>query len=219
MASASTFTLDTYEFPNKSQAKAFVKQLLADSRSTHGLRERLPNSTQQILYDLVQYCDDKKQQELSEIDYFVLSAQQGSTCFAVKKTDDTYVCFSYNTALDVTLRSPENLATKAARIEITPQTEQFRAMHTTSGMGVCVLTGNTLPSNMLHVDHHFDNAPFGKLWTAFLEIRGLHAKDIETRSSDSGRLFIDRELANAWSQYHEEHAVLRLVRKEDNLRM
>jgi hypothetical protein len=72
---------------------------------------------------------------------------------------------------------------------------------------------------MLHVDHLFDDVPFHKLWKDFLEIRGLQADDIETKPSESGRIFIDRELANAWSQYHQEHAVLRLIRSDINQRM
>jgi hypothetical protein len=66
----------------------------------------------------------------------------------------------------------------------------------------------------LHVDHEI---PFKKLFDDFLEEQLLCYEDVEIQDLGLDSQFADRELAQAWKQYHQDKAKLRLTHSQCNL--
>ena len=128
----------------------------------------------------------------------------------IVKKDNTSVGISWHTALQPSGGSSKKQdVCQAARYEINDQILDFREK--TSSL--CELCNDpiTVGIDIVHVDHI---KLFDELFKLFMKTLSITYNDIDTEN----RLFIDRNLALQWSQFHKEHATLRVVHKTCNLK-
>jgi hypothetical protein len=225
--SMAKFKLGDHTFTTKTSALAFMKGILSES-ANQGLYQELSPYFQRILHDLVSYHSQDKQDLLHrDFKCFVVATQQNTRCFAVKTAADVpeHVCFSYQKCLNSTLRSQRHWVIAAARAIIMPQIKSFRASRTTNGVCTCEISGNVVPGDAVHVDHHFEKTPFHKLLQDFMAFKNLSFDEMETKEKQhggdcvahDGREFVNPVLNDAWTAYHAQYAVLRMVCSEFNM--
>lgn len=98
----------------------------------------------------------------------------------------------------------------AARTAIEEQVRNFRDTNLKAGV-VCEITGVSLSRDCSHVDHCSPQT-FDALLSAFCEQESLHSDAVEVDSKYGViPVFADKTLASEWSEYHAEHAKLRLL--------
>ncbi len=143
----------------------------------------------------------------------------GQHCFGFRRKDDTLEDISTTKIFDTSTGTPESNATKAFRLCIQPQIQEFRRSTFQGGAIVCPLTSLTLQNDKdTHIDHHYDILPFKVLLTSFLEDEEMKLADIETVSDGTrGRKLKDPYLQCKFEAYHKKHAVLRTIAKKANL--
>jgi hypothetical protein len=133
--------------------------------------------------------------------------------FWIKRKDGTSIDISWVIALKPGGRpDPKEDASKAARYEIY---EQIHHHHKNGECNVCPICDVPMQRKFnLHVDHEI---PFKKLFDDFLEEQLLCYEDVEIDDLGLDSRFADRELAQAWKQYHQDKAKLRLTHSQCNL--
>jgi hypothetical protein len=100
---------------------------------------------------------------------------------------------------------------RAAREEISYQIDDFKVSDDLTE--VCDICGEELHGNT-HVDHVIN---FDTIFSNFLKEKNMSYNDIKTDETDAIGVFIDRDLANEWREYHELNATLRRVHGGCNL--
>ena len=141
----------------------------------------------------------------------VVASTMGTHCLAVARADGTWERWSYASAISPP--KPWARFADVARHVISPQILAFRGSvseRVSAVSGVAIVGGG-------HVDHA---AP----WTFDALLRSFvtsHAVDVDTVAyvdrPDGFTWWVDDALTAAWSTYHAETAVLRLVTAEENL--
>ena len=106
---------------------------------------------------------------------------------------------------------------KAFRNAIYPQTQEYLKINELEdGKYLCEITGEILERSEIHIDHHFQVITFLKLVEQFLEINNLTYDDITLIYTDDG-MILNNEHRRMWGKYHQETAILRLIKKTYNL--
>ena len=100
----------------------------------------------------------------------------------------------------------------AMRVAIQPQIEEYKNKNP---IKVCELCGEHY---RIEIDHHSEKSPFAKLYNDFIEANKL---DIPTDFDDTKshmKCFkeSDHHFENSWAQYHEKHAILRMLCRKCN---
>ena len=137
-------------------------------------------------------------------------------CFKLTRSDGSWTDFSFRKCLEKI--SPARYAKAAARHEVREQTEYFKAHAFT---GRCAITNEPITLSDAHVDH-VPPATFDVLFADFLSSRRIRIEAVATAGVGDcqiGRIFVDRELAAAWCEYHRKHAKLRIVSAHANLNL
>ena len=141
----------------------------------------------------------------------VVASVKGTHCLAVARADGTWERWSYASAIKPP--TPWARFVAVARHVIDPQILAFRATvpeHVSAVSGVAIV-GNG------HVDHAFPMT-FDAILRSFVT---AHAIDVPSVAyvdrADGFTWWVDDAITAAWSVYHAETAVLRLVTAEENL--
>lgn len=100
---------------------------------------------------------------------------------------------------------------RAAREEISSQIDDFKVSDDLTE--VCDICDEELYGNT-HVDHIVS---FDTLFSNFLREKNITYSDIQTDETHAIGVFIDRDLATEWHEYHETYATLRRVHSGCNL--
>jgi hypothetical protein len=79
------------------------------------------------------------------------------------------------------------------------------------------ITGERLTAKNSHVDH-MRPLTFQRLARDFLASRKLRLEDLRTTKAGNVTTLTDRDIADAWQQYHRENAKLRIASKRANLK-
>jgi hypothetical protein len=80
----------------------------------------------------------------------------------------------------------------------------------------CALTGIHVTVAQCHADHIY---PFTRLVDDWLAVEGITFEEIPLQYTDQphiGRVISDQGLYDRWVEYHQEHAVLRIVHSDAN---
>lgn len=137
-------------------------------------------------------------------------------CFHLLRTDGTRTDFSFRSCIKPPTAREEALS--ALRSEVCAQTQKVKADAFAAGVVHCAVTGGVLTWESAHVDHV---VPFEQLVVAFLKSEQLVVESLKVRPTEDGATstwLVDRGVAARWSEYHREHAVLRITSAEWNLR-
>lgn len=141
----------------------------------------------------------------------VVVSVKGTHCLAVARADGTWERWSYASAIKPP--TPWARFADVARHVISPQILAFRG---SVSERVSAVSGVAIVGNG-HVDHAYPMT-FDTLLKAFVE---EHAIDVPAIAyvdrADGFTWWVDDALTAAWSAYHAETAVLRLVTAEENL--
>lgn len=143
-------------------------------------------------------------------------------CFWLTRVDGTRTYFSYPACIRGEDLTPEKKATLAFRHEIRDQLIAFKQSVFTGSDVRCALTGVMVDFYSSHVDHVY---PLQRLQQDFLLGEHLSLSQIAVQQWQEGEqqrggariLFLDRDFATRWSEYHQKHAVLRVTSPEANL--
>ena len=129
-------------------------------------------------------------------------------CFWITRIDDTSEDFSYISCI-----SPPSIQTiqnEAFRNEIRPQIQEFRDLSGDSS--VCPVC--RLIKTVFHVDH--DCPLFHDLVTKFNSTQ-THCNLETMKNKQDQIIFIDRNFAQLWIEYHQNFASLRIICSDCNL--
>jgi hypothetical protein len=137
--------------------------------------------------------------------------------FALTRIDGTRTDWSFVVCL--TPPTPAKEAAAGFRTEIREQIKDFRcSFFRTNNAPTCPITQAPLVNDLTtHIDH---DPPFEEGLRAFLADRSLQLDAIEVNASQDNDLetrLLDRDLADDWQRYHQQHAGLRAVSKKANL--
>lgn len=141
----------------------------------------------------------------------------GTRMFEILRTDDTTMTFSYLACLSASEEGPAKDAIWAMRCEAMEQTRSFFDDAFKRTAVFCEITGERLTPKNSHVDH-MRPLTFQRLARDFLASRNIQPGAVATvRGPSSTSTMADRDLAQAWQEYHQTHAKLRIASKRANL--
>jgi len=127
--------------------------------------------------------------------------------------DGSEVDWSWQKALGI--RDKYRNVLNAFRYEVMYSVLSKRDSHT---FGDFIITddGKVTHRDDVHIHHEEE---FSKILNDFLREKGLKMKDIELEDIGKGYRLKDRELAREWIQYHNEKAKLRIITKQDHIKL
>lgn len=106
---------------------------------------------------------------------------------------------------------------QAARAAVQPQIDSFRRQVRSRDRIFSELSGVEVEPDEFVVDHKH---PFDTLLFDFAMSEGIAYRKVAiTRINGGGVQFSDQELKDEWASYHKQHAVLRAITKEENLKL
>lgn len=138
-----------------------------------------------------------------------------TTGICIRRTDGSEIDISWVVAL-MPGGAPSAVlkAATAARYEVV---EQRNTASSSVPYGApCPICGEPLHANR-HVDHRPPKT-FKALFEEWLAVEGLAHDDLATEEVGvADAQFVDRQLGARWAGYHQQHAVLRVIHKHENL--
>lgn len=140
--------------------------------------------------------------------------------FWIVRTDGTETDISYLECLTPTPHSKR--FERACRVAVEPSTMAFKQVFFDNAIGIqpCPLTGDVLTFIGSHVDHVAPQT-FKSLLADFVRDMSLDIEKIQVdgRGIDGvvQDTIADESLRRQWIQYHNEHAVLRVISRTGNL--
>ncbi|MFR0367567.1 DUF3223 domain-containing protein [Streptomyces sp. MCC20] len=136
--------------------------------------------------------------------------------FEVIRTDGTRIDFSYLACLKPPSYRQQVLA--AMRVEAEVNATAYLTSRAEANTLVSDESGKTLDITDTHVSY-YRGPSFVDLAEAFAaDAGGWDAIELTTSSNPGRGQFADRQLAERWREYHQEHAVLALLSSQENLR-
>lgn len=143
----------------------------------------------------------------------------GTVCFWIKRKDGSVTDFSFLGAINGANQRSDVL--QALRYVVQPQIIEFREAEFAKGSPVCPLSGKPLYPKTCHVDHE---RPFSFSWLVdrWLQSNRLEFKDIFLEPSKDGCIgsrLSDSCQKDSWERFHKQHARLRLLAAEENLKL
>jgi hypothetical protein len=213
-------TLGRFTFPSKQAAKAALREIR--DRHQDGV-PILEEDAVDILLEVVAAHPQAKEKVGAGIrGFFVGKAPEFSTrCFYLRRIDGSDTEFSWNETITPT-KSIDRLR-MACRNAIEDQKTGFKdAKWPWSDIQprVCPITGEPFSRSEAHVDHQPPRT-LKSLVAAWLAVENLAVDEVQIdhigdlRSVDT---FAKSDQRESWRTYHRDHAQLRLISAEGNLR-
>ena len=220
MGRAIPVTLGRFTFASKKAAKDALRQL----RDIHiDGSPILDEDAVDMLLDVVRTHPQAQQKVGPGITGFYVSEapEFGTMCFYLRRTDGTVTDFSWNEA--ITPASPIVRLRNACRNAIAAEKMAYRDEAwplADVGLRVCPITGRRYGRADAHVDHVPPDT-LKRLVERWLAASNIGVADVavdhvgDLRAVDE---IADAGLLQSWRAYHSEHARLRLISGEGNLR-
>jgi hypothetical protein len=134
----------------------------------------------------------------------------------VIRTDGTRIDFSYLACLKPP--SYRQQVSSAMRVEVEVNVTAYFTARAAANTLVSDESGRTLDIADTHVSY-YRGPSFAELAAAFaLDAGGWETIELTASSSPGRGQFLDRQLAERWREYLQEHAVLALLSSQENLR-
>jgi Protein of unknown function (DUF3223) len=147
--------------------------------------------------------------------------------FWVRRTDSTETDFSYIWAVKGQPKTNAQEFYEACRSAVAAdlsaaKRNHFKAFGDSNGSVPCELTGDLISLDEAHLDHAYPS--FGHLVVTFRAARGWqHEVPVGVLSVPADRqtstTFIDPQISEAFSAFHHNAALLRIVRSKANMSM
>jgi len=205
------YIFGTTTYRTKAEVAAAVQTLLR----TPPCPRRLDGDNAALVWDLLaQHPSATAKYGVGAVAVWVRANRFGNPSLFVERRDGTFEDFSYQKCLTPPTHSAR--VTAAFRHAIVEQILAAKAVawHHADSLGrvPCEVTGELIDVNRAHVDHAYP-ATFDAMLRAFLyEHRlTLEAVDVQAHPSGQGVELKDPWLRRTWQQYHQAHAVLRIV--------
>lgn len=220
MGRSSPVTLGPFTFKSKSAAKDALRTI------RDAVKDRQPilddDAVDLLLGVVAAHPQATQKVGVGIAGFFVARSPDYPTrCFYLRRVDGSETDFSWNETMSPT--SPITRLRMACRNATMDQKLEFKDREwpiTDGGERICPITGKEFTRESAHVDHQPPQT-YMKLVDDWLSAEGLSIGDVpidhigDLRSVDA---FADVRQGEDWSEFHREHAVLRLVSAEGNLR-
>jgi hypothetical protein len=114
------------------------------------------------------------------------------------------------TACITGISKDKNSLNIAMRHSVDPQINTFKIKKMMTGQLYCELCDST---ENPHVDHHSEKTPFKKLYLDFIDGVNITIPTKFNKTEGNLRCFMpyNSDFENAWTKYHEENAILRIL--------
>ncbi|MEU6718331.1 DCL family protein [Nonomuraea sp. NPDC046802] len=207
--------IGTQRYPTKSAAQEAIRDILRRYEAGDVVGQEADD---RLLCDLLGMHPEAEAKTGSGVDYFrVVKTPRGNyKGFVVVRTDGTPIDFSYNNCL----RPPtaRQRVEAAMQTEVRAQVNAYFESRKSAGTLVSDQSGIPLATDGTHVSY-FRGSRFLDLAAQFADVAGGWGAFQLTPTTEAGLArFADRELAARWQAFHQEHAVLGLLSKEENRR-
>lgn len=141
-------------------------------------------------------------------------------CLVIHREDGTTTDFSYITCIDARTKPDIVRFLEAMRYAVKEQILRFKWSQFGSKDAVlrCQITGEAVTWHTAHIDHV---KPFREIAQEFIDEMNIEVStDLLTANADNQyfETISDRLVYVCWLDYHEKHAVLRVVSDKANLR-
>lgn len=210
-------------FENKDLAELHFSNMLSRYRPGDVVEQA---DSAQLMSLVMRHYDSQAKIGCGVAGFAVIGNRYGGKCFVVVRRDDSSVDFSIGKCIKGVPNSPFQNVAKAFRHLIDDYMVATRRrimidMGDDLGFVPCAITGRKLAWQDAHLDHAHPKT-FEKIVEAFLLERQLAPEDIKLRQSSDvmiGKEVADKDIAADFFKYHAAEAVLRLIAKEENLKI
>ena len=142
-------------------------------------------------------------------------------CFFIIKDDGSMEDISYIKCVSGKDTSNEVNIHSALRWTIHDQISEFKEciFNNPENPITCPISAKILKNDSsTHIDHNYEVLPFVKLVKEFIIEEGIALDDVKTETTGTHRVLCDASLASRFVEYHRNHATLRAIHKDCNLR-
>lgn len=221
MAKSALIELADRTFNTQKQATKFIQSILHSC----ALGEPIPDNYVSYVSALFLRHPDWHIKYGVGVDHFeVRNALHGTRCFYIVRTDQSIDKFSFSSCITGKAPSKKSEVQNAFRAIIQEglnikKSTYFRQHADANGCVKCQRTGELITKAEAHTDHVAPRT-FEKLVFDFLQSISLTYDDLElSRPADMQfhYIVVDQALAEKWKQYHDEKAVLQIIKDKVNL--
>jgi hypothetical protein len=220
MGKSISVTLGRLTFPSKQAAKAALREIR--DRHQDGVPILEDDAVDILLGVVAAHPQAKEKVGAGITGFFVAKAPEFSTkCFYLRRIDGSATDFSWNEAITPT--KPIDRLRMACRNAIENQKTRFEDAKWPSSdiqPRVCPVTGKPFSRSEAHVDHQPPQT-IKSLVAGWLTVENLAVDDIQIDHTGDLRCvdtFAESDQRESWRTYHGDHAQLRLISAEGNLR-
>lgn len=190
------------EFKTKKALQSAIREIANNAY----IGESLSHDDEEFMLYVLSYHDGFVEKCGCGFSYIFVDLDEfGGRHFRIARMDETDVGISWHHAV-----SPNNSARShflsALREEVKDQIFSFKA----SSTNVCGICGGEISSGDKHIDHV---VPFRNLVERFFG-QDIH----ETKKLDTTCILLNRQLAQDWSRFHQENAILQPSHAACNMR-
>ena len=216
-------TIGDKTFKTKVEAEKFIQEILY----RQPLSTPLEGSDLTFIYSLLECHPDVDVKVGVGVKSIIVECEKEfrrTKHFSVIRIDGTSTDFSFKKCLSPNLYTPIKLFRSSARRVIAGQVIDFKKdfflrNQNSNAEVLCQLTGVLVTKSNSHIDHT-PPMTFDKIISDFIEIHTINVNDVKFVEADNGigRVFVDSNLKNTFSDYHQKTAQLRVVSQSANLR-
>jgi hypothetical protein len=214
MAPREPIVIGQHAFPTKKAAEDHIRNI----RDRYPDRVPLAGNDEEFMLELFsrhREWDQKRGRGIAHVSVFLTEFR--NRAFLITRLDGSSTDISFKSCLKP--RTHRETVLGAMRAAVKSQIWVFRDRSLLPG-ATCAITGQPLtPEDTVHVDHQ---PPFLDLVSRFLETSGLAFDAISvvpTRDNAVENQLADIGQLQAWSDFHQEHARLRLTHGSAHLRL
>lgn len=208
-------------FPSKKDAKQHFKEMLAryadsqtiggeDSEDLYGLIERHPEAQEKI------GCGIRH--------FFKAGTDRGTSCFWLRREDESITDFSYPTCVDAKAKSLYQEFAEACRGAVRDDLYQAKVAHfadhgDNDSKVPCDISSERISWNESHLDHK-KPMTFQVIVRTFVSASKIKiAKEMLSMTKDAQFTteFVDRDIKAKFKEYHHDVADLRIIKARNNL--
>jgi len=206
--------LGQLKFDSKKAAKEFFKEILNTGEIGRILNEEETNHLTSLL-NLRPRRSEKIGAGIESIE--ISLSHFNNRCFVINQVDGTQSDFSYYKCIDGD-HKPFTIFSNACRQAVRLRRYEWKVSQFHSTYAKCEISNMDIIWKKSRVKHD-PSTPFAAIVQDFLNLNNIDLSTIEyDRESAQGVRFEDQQLAIDFDQYHEEHAVLRLVHHKQSLK-
>lgn len=188
---------------NTFSGKESIKKYFQNFHYNHTVGTLLPDEQRLVMIDLIKWHPEYDTWDVDDNVEFKIGCDGfNNKNYWVKKTNGEWEMFSYQKCKNAQSKEKNQITNvqKSARASIKAQQNAHRMMNPE-----CVLCGSM---EKIEVDHHFEQLTFQTMLDNYLDEVQKKYTDFQLESTPFGHRF-NTEDDISWSNYHQEHAILR----------